>query len=101
MLYPAELPGLTPDKTGAGRENRTLISSLEGWHTKPLYDTRVNSEDIGIIPDYRSNFELLQLVEDSNAGAKAVEPLGQVFVAALDGIDIAQCRHAIGGQHAD
>jgi hypothetical protein len=25
---------------GAGIGNRTRISSLEGWHTKPLYDTR-------------------------------------------------------------
>ena len=26
---------------GAGKGNRTLISTLEGWHNKPLYDTRM------------------------------------------------------------
>ena len=46
LLYPAELPGriFAQSRFGAGRENRTLISSLEGWHTKPLYDTRISLE---------------------------------------------------------
>ena len=25
---------------GAGERNRTAVSSLEGWHNKPLYDAR-------------------------------------------------------------
>lgn len=92
---------------GAGGENRTPISSLEGWHIS-RYTTPATPH---IIPDttevplvvMEEGLALLglDLVEDLDVGADGIEAFGEVFIAAVNSVHIAQGRETFGGKHTN
>jgi hypothetical protein len=49
----------------------------------------------------RCRYCALEFVHDGNLGTETVESLGQVFVTALDSVDVAQDTSTLGGKHAD
>lgn len=43
----------------------------------------------------------LEVAHDGDAGTEGIEPLGQVLVTTIDGIDIAQHADTVSGEHTD
>jgi hypothetical protein len=53
------------------------------------------------IPRNRGDYSIndLNIVQDGDVSAETVEAFGQVFIAAVDGVDIAQHASAVGKPH--